>query len=550
MIIITDSPTYLLNSIGKKNGIEFEYVLDFPLSNDYQPARINSDVLILISEYFYKYISVQNFDNFKSHQEIQFAFEQLKKIIEDANKKGKRVFIPLIPTHYLYVSKNFESYGYSLSSEFEIYKINSELINKFQYLNNVIFLNGLKHVNSSISKEYFRFSSIYNKENSELIIEQLSVFLNQEKQKQKKLIILDLDNTLWKGIVGEDSVEGIRMDKSDHIGSVFYQVQRLLLNLKRNGFLLAVCSKNEEKNGLEALFNHPASQFKANDIVSYKINWKEKSENIIEICKELNLSLLETIFIDDSEHECDEVKRNCPGITILKVPSNIYQYPSVIINEPSLNIGLTTPEDKNRTSLYQEGIRRKELLNETLIKKGSKVDWIQSLEIELKIEIISESSKNLQRVLQLFNRTNQFHLSGNKFNLDSFTKQIQNQKNIYYQGTLKDRLGSEGIVSVIGIEIDHKLKKINIIDFILSCRVFGRMIEKAMIKDILKFALFKKYEINFLIKKNPRNKAIQNFIDHEPIKSKKLSLKKINQIFAELQNLPISIEIEKYLEDF
>ena len=238
------------------------------------------------------------------------------------------------------------------------------------------------------------------------------------------------------------------------------------------------------------------------------------------------------------------------GITILKVPSNIYQYPSVIINEPSLNIGLTTPEDKNRTSLYQEGIRRKELLNETLIKKGSKVDWIQSLEIELKIEIISESSKNLQRVLQLFNRTNQFHLSGNKFNLDSFTKQIQNQKNIYYQGTLKDRLGSEGIVSVIGIEIDHKLKKINIIDFILSCRVFGRMIEKAMIKDILKFALFKKYEINFLIKKNPRNKAIQNFIDHEPIKSKKLSLKKINQIFAELQNLPISIEIEKYLEDF
>ena len=287
--------------------------VDFPLSNDYQPARINSDVLILISEYFYKYISVQNFDNFKSHQEIQFAFEQLKKIIEDANKKGKRVFIPLIPTHYLYVSKNFESYGYSLSSEFEIYKINSELINKFQYLNNVIFLNGLKHVNSSISKEYFRFSSIYNKENSELIIEQLSVFLNQEKQKQKKLIILDLDNTLWKGIVGEDSVEGIRMDKSDHIGSVFYQVQRLLLNLKRNGFLLAVCSKNEEKNGLEALFNHPASQFKANDIVSYKINWKEKSENIIEICKELNLSLLETIFIDDSEHECDEVKRNCQG---------------------------------------------------------------------------------------------------------------------------------------------------------------------------------------------------------------------------------------------
>lgn len=549
MIVISDSPTYLLDNIGKKNGIVFEYILDFPLTDEYKSSKINSDVLILISEYFYQNISIKNSNNFENHQEIHFAFEHIEKIIKDAEKKGKRVFIPQIPTHYLYVNRNFENYAYSSSSEFEIQKINSELINKFQNFINVIILNGIKHVNDSISKEYFRFSSIYNKANSELIIKQLCAFLNQEKHKQKKLIILDLDNTLWKGIVGEDSVEGIRMDKSDHIGAVFFQVQRLLLNLKKNGFLLAICSKNDKKNGLEALFNNPSSQFKNNDIVSYKINWKEKSENIIEICKELNLSLLETVFIDDSEHECDEVKRNCPGITILKVPSNIYKYPSLIINEPSLNIGLSTTEDKNRTSLYQDGIKRKELLNKTLFNKGSKVDWIKSLEIELKIEIISKSSKNLHRILQLFNRTNQFHLSGNKFNLESFINQIEKSKNIYYQGTSQDRLGSEGLVSVIGIEIDHKLKNINIIDFILSCRVFGRMIEKAMIIDLLKFALLKKYEINFLIKKNSRNKAIQNFIDNEPIKSKKLSLKKINKILIELQKLPISIKIEESLED-
>lgn len=549
MIIISDSPTYLLKTVGKKNGIVFENILDFPLSADYQTSKINSDVLILISEYFYKYISIKIFDNFKTHRDIDFAFEQIEKITKDAFQKGKRVFIPLIPTHYLYVNKNFENYSYSISTEFEIHKINSALINKFENHNNVIILSGIKHIYDSISKDYFRFSSIYNKANSELIIKQLCAFFNQEKHKQKKLIIMDLDNTLWKGIVGEDSLKGIRMDKSDHIGAVFYQVQRLLLNLKKNGFLLAICSKNDEKIGLEALFNNPSSQFKTDDIVSYKINWKPKSENIIDICKELNLSLLETIFIDDSEHECDEVKKNCPGITILKVPSNIYNYPSLIINEPSLNIGLSTNEDKKRTSLYQDGIKRKELLNETIVKKGSKVDWLKSLQIKLKIEVISKSSPNLQRILQLFNRTNQFHLSGNKFNLESFLNKIENSKNIYYQGTLQDRLGSEGLVSVIGIEIDDKLKKINIIEFILSCRVFGRMIEKAMIIDLLKFALLKKYEINFLIKKNSRNKAIQNFIDNEPIKSKELSLKRIKQILREFQSLPIHIEIGKSMED-
>ena len=100
MIIISDSPTYLLKTIGKKNGIIFENILDFPLSADYQASKINSDVLILISEYFYKYISIKIFDNFKTHREIDFAFEQIEKIIKDAFQKGKRVFIPLIPTHY------------------------------------------------------------------------------------------------------------------------------------------------------------------------------------------------------------------------------------------------------------------------------------------------------------------------------------------------------------------------------------------------------------------------------------------------------------------
>ena len=101
----------------------------------------------------------------------------------------------------------------------------------------------------------------------------------------------------------------------------------------------------------------------------------------------------------------------------------------------------------------------KELLTKTLIKKGSKIDWLKSLKLELKIEVISKSSKNLQRIVQLFNRTNQFHLSGNKFSVESFLNQIECSKNIYLQVNLQDRLGSEGLISVIGIEINHQDKR-------------------------------------------------------------------------------------------
>lgn len=545
MLIISDSPIYLLSTIGKKNGLDFRSFLDFPISSNNALSENNSDILLLISEYFYKNIDNKKLNLSNKKQEIEFVFNEIERIIKYAEKKGNRVFFPLIPTHYLYVGKNFKNFSYSQSSAFDICKINTELIYKFQKFTNVIILQGLQHIDESISKEYFRFSSIYNKNNSEIIINQLKLFFYQEEHKNKKLIILDLDNTLWKGIVGEDSLSGIRMDQSDHIGAVYFQVQRLLLNLKDNGFLLAICSKNDEKTGLEALFNHPSSQFKPEDIVSYKINWKAKSENIIDICKELNLSPLETIFIDDSIHECDEVSKNCQGITIIKVPSNIYKYPSLILNEPSLNIGISTIEDKKRTTLYKEGIQRKELLNKTLIKKGTKIDWIKSLKIELNIEVISKSSKNMQRILQLFNRTNQFHLSGKKFNIDSFLNQIESQDNIYLQVNLQDRLGSEGLISVIGIETNHKYKRINIIDFILSCRVFGRMVEKVMLIPILKYAQKLNYEIHFLLKTNSRNIAVQNFLKNDPFKSKQISNKQLNNIIKDFEKLPLKIKMEK-----
>ena len=547
MLIISDSSPYLFPTFAEKNGIKISSVLDFPLEQTKTLVESNSDILILLSEFFYKQISIINNKNYFNNAEINFGLDALDEIVNIQEKIGKRIFFPLIPKHFLYSDKFSEYYSFGDSSNLFINKVNFRIINRFEKRNNIIFLKGIENVTNSIAKEYFRFSSIYNRQNSQLIIDQIDYFIKQEKIKKKKLIILDLDNTLWKGIVGEVSLTGIRMDRSDHIGSVFYQVQRILLKLKNKGFLLAICSKNDEDLALKALFNHPSSQFKKEDIVSYKINWKEKSKNIKEICQELNLSVLDTIFIDDNPRECDEVKKNCEGISVLQVPHDIYQYPALILEETSLFTGISTNEDLNRTNKYKKNIQRKKLLKQTLDSSGTKLEWLESLKAKLFIKKIEVKSDNLPRIIQLFNRTNQFHLSSNKFNLYSFTNKLNNSKNFFYEGIVTDRLGSEGLISVIGFAIDVPKNYIYLNEYILSCRVFDRYIEEAMLIPIFQYALDQNYKIHINLKKGLRNKKVQDFMIHKISKSNELTLSEINKFLEEFRKLPIEVNLEGIL---
>ncbi len=549
MLIITDSSLYLFPIIAEKSGIKIDSVVAFPLANTDPLLVNNKDILILLSEFYYKQISKINSEYDSDKHQIDYALEGLDEIVNIQEQIGKRIFFSLIPNHYLYSEKYADYYSYGDSSNLIINKINFKIINKLKKRKNIIFLKGIEYVKESIAKEYFRFSSIYSKQYSQLIIDQILYFSKQQQTKKKKLIILDLDDTLWKGIVGEVSISGIRMDPSDHIGSIFYQVQRILLNLKNKGVLLAICSKNDENIALEALFNHPSSQFKKEDIVTYKINWKEKSSNIIEICQELNLSVLDTLFIDDNPHECEEVRKNCKGISILKVPSNLYQYPTLILEEASLFTGISTQEDLNRTNKYKNGVERKKLLKQTLNTSGTKLEWLESLKTKLFIKKIEKENDNLLRIIQLFNRTNQFHLSTKKFNLQSFTDKLDNSNTFYYQGIVTDRLGSEGIISVIGFKIDDQKNNIYLIDYILSCRVFGRGIEEAMLIPILEYALYKSYKIKINLKKSSRNIPIQNFIDRKISHDNELSLIQIKRVIQEFKKFPIEINLEDIFLD-
>ena len=400
-------------------------------------------------------------------------------------------------------------------------------------------------MSESISKNYFRFSTIYDELNSKLLLNQIHVHQSQVNKKSKKLIILDLDNTLWKGILGDDDIDGIRMDESDPVGSIFKSVQRIILNLKDRGFLIAICSKNEEKIAIKALFNNPSSLFKRRDIISYRINWQAKSENIYSICKELNISPLETIFIDDSEYECDEVKRNCPDISVIKVPSNIYNYPILLATHPLFDLGMSSEEDKIRTNLYKDRLKRNSLYSKAIKKDLSREEWIKSLKQKLEINKLNIKSKNLDRVIQLFNRTNQFNLSGSKYNRNSFIETLNKRKNTYYYGNASDRIGSEGLISVLGFCNDGK--KITVLDYILSCRVFGRSIEETMLIPILDIALKEKIDIYFNFKDTERNKSVNNFIRNISEGNYFIPLDKVKKLHRNYTSLFISLSISQEL---
>ncbi len=539
MLVISDSPTFLLEKSSKTNNINIEKVITFAPGCEKLIKKRYDKCLLLITENFYNnFESINNYED-EIKKNTEFIFNTLNRVIKNLSYQGTLIYFPFVPKHFIFRNR-FNEYFYEFDSQdMAIQDINSKLFKTYSHLSNFVFLIGIEKISSEISKNYFRFSSIYNEENSAKILNQINMYEKIKNQKKKKLIIVDLDNTLWKGTLGEDFVNGINIDRSDPIGSVFRCVQKILLDFKNKGFLLAICSKNNEDIALNALFNKGKSIFSKSDIITYRINWEPKSKNVIEICNELNISLMDTIFIDDSDYECDEVSHNCKGISIFKVPKNIYKYPVYLSTSELFDLNYLTEEDKDRTKSYKENIKRNDLLKKKSNKINSKDDWIRSLNLILETEKLSPKNKNIDRVIQLFNRTNQFNLSGRKFNNSYFFEILNKDNHIYYLGKSSDRLGNEGIISALGFKFNNK--QIEIVDYIMSCRVFGKYIEEMMLMPVFKIAIDKSFDINFKYIKNDRNIIISDFLSNITDGNYYLNLDKIIILKNKFAELPTKI---------
>ena len=217
----------------------------------------------------------------------------------------------------------------------------------------------------------------------------------------------------------------------------------------------------------------------------------------------------------------------------------------MLLNCPLFNYGKSTREDKERTDLYKKSLLKKQLFDKTLQSNGSKEDWIKSLKIELELSMINKNNQNIDRVIQLFNRTNQFNLTGSKYNKKSFLTQLTKDNIFYYFGFAKDRIGSEGLISVLGFSCKGSI--IEVEDFIMSCRVFGRDIEKSMMIPLLDFAKKKYKSIKFNYINSNRNNFVKNFLIKE-FKGYYISEEKISILKRRYKNS--YIKLIKYNTNF
>ncbi len=295
----------------------------------------------------------------------------------------------------------------------------------------------------------------------------------------KKLIILDLDDTLWGGIVGDVGWEKLRLGGHDHIGEAFIDFQRELKILSNCGILLGIVSKNEEEIALEAINKHPEMVLKLDDFAGWKINWGDKAQNIIDLVSNLNLGIQSVVFIDDNPAERERVRDALPEVLVPEWPENKMLYKSTLFSLRCFDTPSLSKEDIGRTKMYVIEQKREELKKNV----DSFDEWLKGLRIKINVEELSD--RNLPRTAQLLNKTNQMNLKTRRMTESELLEWLKEKNHKLWTFRVSDKFGESGLTGIISLEVTNKVGEI--VDFILSCRVFGRYIEEAMLSTVVRY---------------------------------------------------------------
>ncbi|WP_051908358.1 FkbM family methyltransferase [Candidatus Odyssella acanthamoebae] len=318
--------------------------------------------------------------------------------------------------------------------------------------------------------------------------------------KPYKVLVLDCDQTLWKGTVGEEGVIGIELDEPRK------ELQRFCVDQYNKGMLICLVSKNNEKDILEVFETRKDMILKKDHLTSWEINWEPKSHNIRSLAKKLSLGLDSFIFLDDNIIECEEVRSNCPEVLTLKLPNNSSDYPRFLENIWVLDQITTTKEDASRNKMYKENLLRSRCEADT----NSFEEFIQG--IELKIDIHFAKLSELERLSQLTQRTNQFNATTKRRTTNDISSLIKHGSQCYAL-EVKDRFGDYGLVGMIIFDAGND--SIILDTFLLSCRILGRGVEYHIIEWLGKIAKelgVKVVEIPYY--PTDKNQPIKNFLNH------------------------------------
>ena len=338
------------------------------------------------------------------------------------------------------------------------------------------------------------------------VISDLSNLYGSIKGLSKKLLILDLDDTLWGGIVGEVGWKNLRIGGHDHLGEAFRDFQIQIKSLKNQGIILALASKNDEVTAIKAINNHPEMILSMEDFVTHRINWEDKAKNIIDIVNELNLGLQSVVFLDDSPFERARVQEALPEVLVPELPKDPTDYNTFLSKLRCFDKAHVTDEDKSRSNLYKSESKRIKLKQQ--LKSLS--DWIKTLNLTIVIENIK--NENTPRAVQLFNKTNQMNLSTRRLSEQEFNHWVKVDSNNLWTIRAADKFGDYGIIGILSISTKNNIA--TLVDFILSCRVVGRYIEETMIEFLKEFCQENNVnKIKGKYKKTEKNSLCYNFLN-------------------------------------
>ncbi len=422
--------------------------------------------------------------------------------------------------HCPVIQNNFENPAYRLMGNRDavdvhgkVYYINelNRLFSKYAREHKDFYLHDLNYLSASYGLEKWADPLYWHMYKYTLCMEAIptlafsvSNIIKSIYGKNKKALALDLDNTLWGGIVGDDGVDKLEIGEETPLGQVYEEFQNYIREQKSIGTILTVCSKNEYENAIAGL-NHPDAPLKPDDFVAIKANWEPKSKNLVETAAELNLLPESFVFVDDNPAEREIIAQQVPGVIAPEIGS-VENYIQVLDQSGFFEVTNLSADDASRNQMYQENAKRVQL-------QQSFDDYDEYLRsLEMKGTIKPFESVYMERIAQLTNKSNQFNLTTKRYTGAEIKAVAESDSYIDLYGKLEDKFGDNGVVSVV---IGEKRESVLHIDlWIMSCRVLKRDMEYAMMDELVGHC--QKAGITKILGyyyPTAKNKMVQNFYE-------------------------------------
>lgn len=513
--LLGDSATQFLATAIKGMGIERGYNIDL-FEAEYN--QVERQVLDPTSD-LYSHIAENGLGGGNS-KHYTIVFQSTHKLMEkyammSADEQARmaddrlnfiRTICAQVPGHIIYYNYPeiedtvFGSYANKVQTSFtyQLRKLNYELMNLAQKCQN-LFICDLAGLQNKFGRDFMFDSTVYVSTEMLLSIDALPYVASRTMDiicsiegKFKKCLILDLDNTVWGGVVGDDGWENIQVGHGLGIGKAFSEFQQWVKKLKNRGIIVCVCSKNDEDKAKEPFEKSPEMVLKLEDISVFIANWENKADNIRTIQSILNIGFDSMVFLDDNPFERNMVRENVPGVTVPELPEDPGDYLEFLYTQNLFETASYSNADKDRTQQYQVEAKRvtaaKAFTNEA--------DFLKSL--NMVSEVKGFDKFNTPRVAQLSQRSNQFNLRTVRYTEDQISAIEESDKYATFSFTLEDKFGDNGLIAVIIMEKgkeDLKLPEtlkpsetLFIDTWFMSCRVLKRGMENFTLNTLVEYA--------------------------------------------------------------